>query len=376
MALITQVLDPLIDPEFAEQDAQFEKVFGTGSTYGDKVEKDCLQGYKRWSTYSIDWADDKLIIATKDSMMRLFDVERGDEISRWDGEWMSVASDPTNPHICAAVSWNGRFRVLDTRQRSDRNETFQFDVDLKKTHQSMKEFLFLCWAPDAKHIAVNNRLDQVYLLDLRQRSSNTLRVGQSMTMQHEVNQMVFASDSSSLWIGTGSSPGRIHAYPSPSLQRELGHSVVGHQYSTISMAADPSGRHIASGGADCLVCLWDPRHLVCTRTFGFATQAVTTLGFNPSGELLAWGTGGSSSSGGEKNLTIVAANTGFHYQSATPAPVQQLRWHSKRNVLAYTLNVSQLPDERDRDYTNRFRGDRGSGRDNAVVQLLSIPDNL
>merc|ERR1712187_551572 len=95
--------------------------------------------------------------------------------------------------------------------------------------------------------------------------------------------------------------------------------------------------------------LWDPRHLVCTRTFPYATQAITTLGFNQSGNLLAWGTG-QGSTGGEKNLTIVGPNTGMLYwQDITPAPVQQVRWHPKKNILAYTINVSQHADDRERD---------------------------
>jgi len=371
-ALIAQVLDPLVDPEFADQDKALGKVFGTGTSHGDELKHDYIRGFKRWSTYAVDWAGDNLLVATKDTALRLYDVERGEEINKWEGEWMSMQCDPTNPHIAAAVSWSGRFRVFDTR----RAESYQFDVDLKKTHQSMKEFLYLCWAPDGKHIAVNNRSDQVYLLDLRHRTTDTLRVGHSMSMQHEVNQMVWSTEADSLWIGTGSTPGRIHVYPVPSLQKEMAHSVVAHQYTTISLAADPSGQHIASGGGDCLVSLWDPRNLVCTRTFGYATQAVTTLGFNKTGELLAWGTGGSSSSGGEKNLTIVGANTGvLYYQQVTPAPVQQVRWHPKRNVMAYTLNVAQLPEDRDRDFShNRFRGGGHDRRDNAVVQLLTLPE--
>merc|ERR1719161_2618784 len=103
------------------------------------------------------------------------------------------------------------------------------------------------------------------------------------------------------------------------------------------MAADREGKYIASGGGDCLVTLWDPKHLVCTRTFGYAAQPVTTLGLNSSGTLLAWGTG-SGSAGGEKNLSIAGADTGaLYWQESTAAPVQFLRWHPKRNVVAFAL---------------------------------------
>ena len=383
-AFIAHLLDPLVDPQYADREQAYAKAFHR-LTDEDKC-RDYLRGFKRVSTYALDWAGDKLLIATKDNYLRLFDVENGGVEERtWLGEWMSMSIDPNNPHIAAAISWSGKCRVFDARSSS----TAVHDQDMKKTDASLKEFLFLCWSPDSRHIAVNNRSDQVYLLDLR---GKAIRIGAGISMQSEVNQMVWSGVGNALWIATGGSPGRIHVLPTPGLQKEGASSVVAHQYTTISMAVDPSGRHIASGGGDCLVALWDPAHLICTRTFGHATQSVTTLGFNHDGSLLAWGTGGSGSTGGEKNLTIVGTNSGtLHWQDNTPAPVQQVKWHAKKQTLAYTLNVSQLPDERDllrddmldrRDTRDRHMRDRGetrhamrvgSSRDAAVVHVLRVP---
>jgi len=357
-AFIAHVLDPLIDPQYAEQDLLFDKVFINSD---DQIRRDYLRGFKRSSTYGLDWADDKLLIASKDSYLHLFDAERGEEERSWSGEWHALQCDPNTPHIAAATTWNGKFRVFDTRSSS----SVIFDVDLKKTNPNMKEFLALSWSPDSKLIAVGNRQDQIFLLDLRQPGS--LRLGASRNLSMEVNQLVWTADGDSLWIATGGSPGKIHTLPTPGLQSEGAAAFVAHQYCAISLAADPQGRYIASGGGDCLVTLWDPKHLVCTRSFGYATQAVTTMGFNHTGSLLAWGTGGSSSTGGERNLTIVGANTGnLYWQDSTPAPVQHVRWHPKRNMLVYSLSISQLPDERDR----RF----GSSRDAAVVHILRMPE--
>lgn len=356
-AFIAHVLDPLIDPQYAEQDLLLDKVFINSD---DQISRDYIRGFKRTSTYGLDWAGDKLLVALKDNTMRLFDAARQEEERSWSGEWMAMQCDPNSPHTAAAISWTGRFRVFDTRSAS----SAVFDVDLKKHCQHMKEFLVLCWSPDSKFIALNNRSDSIYLLDLRHPGS--LRLGASKNMPVEVNQMVWTTAGDALWIGTGGVPGKIHTLPAPSLHSEGAQAFTAHQYTCISMAADPTGRHIASGGADCLVSLWDPKHLVCTRTFGHATQVVTTLGFNHTGNLLAWGTGGSGSSGGERNLTIVGANTGMLYwQDTTTSPVQQLVWHPKRNALAYSVNVSQLPDEHDR---------RRTSREQAVVHTLKIPE--
>lgn len=367
-ALIAHLLDPLIDPAYADEDMLYAKASaGPGD---DQVTRDYLRGFKRANTYALDWAGDKLLIAAKDSTLRLYDVEKGEEERSWQGEWMSMQCDPVNPHMAAAVSWSGRFRVFDTRVSDSKSSgAGALDVELKNTAAAMKDFLVLCWSPDGKYIAVNNRSDQVYLLDLRQTGS--LRLGTSKSMQQEVNQMAWSADGDTLWIATGGTPGKLHVYPAPSLQSEGAVQVVAHQHTTISVAADPTGRHIASGGGDCLVALWDPTHLVCTRTFGFATQSVNSLSFNHTGSLLAWGTGGSGTTGGEKNLTIVGANTGsLYWQDTTLAPVQQVRWHPKRNVLAYALNVAQLPEEGAREPFRRAP----SGRDQAVVHTLRVPE--
>jgi len=356
-AHITHVLDPWIEPQFAEQDQRYEKVFS-----GDEqLSRDYLRGFRRSSTYAIEWAGDKLLIATKDNYLRLYDPNRGGEEERaWSGEWMAVQTDIKNPFMAAAVSWGGKFRVFDTRDSSK----CVIDCDLQKTMSSMKDFLGLAWSPDSTHIALSNRSDHIYIFDLR---TAPLRLASSRSMTQEVNQMVW-SDASHLWVAAGGTPGKIHVLPAATLQGENAPQLVAHQQTSISLVADPGGKYIASGGGDCLVSLWDPRHMVCTRTFGFATQAVTTLSFNHNASLLAWGTGGLGTVGGERNLTIVGPETGvLYFQDATAAPVQQVRFHPRRNVLAYTLNASQLPEERDRRM--------GSGRDSAVVHMLKLPDS-
>lgn len=173
-------------------------------------------------------------------------------------------------------------------------------------------------------------------------------MGAQTSMQSEVNQMVWSSQGDALWVAMNGAPGKIQVFPAPSLANDNSVSLSAHQCDSISLAADQQGKYVASGGGDCLVALWDPRHLTCVRTFGYAAQLVTTLGFNKTGTVLAWGTGTSSSTGGEKNLTFVGADTGtLYWQEITVAPVVQLRWHATKNVVAYAMNVNQIPHDRD-----------------------------
>jgi THO complex subunit 3 len=274
---------------------------------------------------------------------------------------MSMQTDPSNPSVMAAISWTGKFRVFDVRSSSKHT----LDVDLKRTSSAMKDFCFLAWSPDSKTIAVNNRADQVFLLNLQ--TAGSLRLGASKDMGIEVNQMVWGPEGETLWISTGGQPGKIHVYPAPSLKTESSMSVVAHQGATVCIAADPTGKHIATGGQDCVVMLWDPKHLVCTGSFGFATQSVQNMSFNHDGNLLAWCTGGSGTTGGEKNVTIVGANTGQLYsQESTNAPAVCVKWHAKKNVLAYALNIAQLPDERDER--------RARTRDYAALHIMKVSD--
>merc|ERR1719277_791743 len=122
-AQIGQILDPLIDPAFADQELFYDKIENA------EVKKDYLRGFRRSSTYAIDWAGDKLLIATKDNALHLFDPERDEEENSWPGEWMSMQCDPNHPHVAAVVSWNGKFKVIDTRAGG----SSVYDVDLKKS---------------------------------------------------------------------------------------------------------------------------------------------------------------------------------------------------------------------------------------------------
>lgn len=369
---IGDMQDPWIDPDFAEQNERMEKAFGIdGEGERDRevkpsVEKGAVEGFKRCSIYAMDWTGDKLLVAAKDGPgIRLQDVERGVEERTWSGEWMSIRTDPNNPFVAAAVAWNGKFKLFDTRQASQS----VFDVDLKKTSPSMRDFLYLSWSPDSKNIALSNRQklrnDQIYLLGLKKGESNCLRLGSSKNMNMEVNQMVYSPSGDSLWVATGGNPGKLHIFPSDSLQKPE-RSVTAHNWTAISLACDPTGRYICSGGADGLITVWDPHQLQCMRCFLHPGQVIDKLDFNYQGTLIAWGTGA-----GERSLNLMGFNTAIPYhQDLTPATVTHLRWHGSKNVLAYSLNASQMSEDRP------HRDRRGYNKDTPIIQLLKLPDDL
>ncbi|CAE7896074.1 THO3 [Symbiodinium necroappetens] len=332
---------------------------------GPCVKKDYVAGFKRSSLYAMDWAGDKLLVAAKDGPgIRLQDVERGEEERSWPGElgWMSIRTDPNDPRIAAAVAWNGKFKIFDTRSSS----SSVFDVDLKKTAPNMRDFLHLCWSPDSKNIALSNRNDQIYLLNLKTpKGDNCLKLGSSKSLNVEVNQMAYTPSGDSLWVAAGGTPGKIHIFPSHTLQ-SCEDQVIAHNWTAISMACDPTGHYMCTGGADGLICVWEHRQPLCLRCFLHPGQVITNVDFNYNGSLIAWGTGA-----GERSLTLMGSNTAIpYYQDLTPATVTFLRWHSSKNVLAYSLNASQMPEDRP------HRDRRGYNKDTPIIQLLKEFSNV
>ncbi|CAJ1417793.1 unnamed protein product [Effrenium voratum] len=155
----------------------------------------------------------------------------------------------------------------------------------------MRDFLYLCWSPDSKNIALSNRNDQIYMLSLKTaKGENCLRLGSSKNMTTEVNQMVYSPNGESLWVASGGNPGKLQIFSSKSLQHPE-QSVPGHNWTAISLACDPTGKYICSGGADGLITVWEPHQPMCLRCFLHPGQVITNVDFNYTGSLIAWGTG-------------------------------------------------------------------------------------
>ncbi|CAK0892450.1 unnamed protein product [Prorocentrum cordatum] len=211
------------------QDRGFERIFSWAPAPNDRddpISRDFVRGFKRAFVYALDWAGDKMMVSTRDEIPPC-----GSTIQR--RRWRSVrgresgwrcrrtrTTPPSWPRSPGAASSGYGF---DTRS----SEKYVFDVDLKRTASAMKEFLSLAWSPDSKHIALNNRADQVYILNLQ--TAGSLKLGASKDMQIEVNQMVWGPEGETLWVATGGIPGKIHVLPAPSLRTESSVAVVAHQ---------------------------------------------------------------------------------------------------------------------------------------------------
>mmetsp|Transcript_36683 Transcript_36683/g.67250 ORF Transcript_36683/g.67250 Transcript_36683/m.67250 type:complete len:365 (-) Transcript_36683:44-1138(-) len=360
-AYITRTLDPLVSPKWLKQDAAYEKGFAQLEKFehSSKFGKDYIRGFRRNQATCLDWAGDHVLVATGREDLVMYD-SRGSEVRNWGGDWHSLQCNPSDPNIAACVEGGGgRFRVLDVREP----KKYIYDVDLSKISGNMNGFFTVVWSPDGHHVALNNINEELFTLDLR----GSLRLSGYLAQETAVNAIGWCALTKALWVGDAG--GKLDVVEAPELKRHA--SVQAHMGSITALAADGSGTCIAASSSDCLVSLWDPAHMVCVNTFGFATQSPQTLSFNHDCSLLAWGTGtAGASSGGEKNLTIVGTNTSaMYWQDGTSAPVHTVRFHRQKNWLAYALNAHQMQVE-DRDR----RG--GINRETATLHLLQLPPDM
>jgi len=268
-----------------------------------------------------------MIIVTKDSQLRLWNADRNSEERSWSGEWMYAECDPNSPNRTAGVTWPGRFRLVDHRQAG-----FAADVDLKALSDKLEKMLFLCWRPDSSYVAVGTKSDAVQMLDLRK---SELSLGNSMAASTEVNQMCWTVGGEAFLQAEGTSPGRIAVSRGVDLASGPMFSVVAHQSATVALCRDPTGRYVASGGADCFLNIWDARSLGCIWSCGPGTQPVTSCSFSSDGSLLAWGSGGPA---GESQVSVFGVDTKQSYlQHQCGSAATMLRFHPTMPTLALAV---------------------------------------
>jgi len=105
----------------------------------------------------------------------------------------------------------------------------------------------------------------------------------------------------------------------------------GHTSSCLSVELQPTGRHLATGGSDSIIALWDTAEWICQRTLIDMVGPVRSISFSFDGSYIL---GGSDEGTG---LEIAHVETGDHVHSVkTLGACPVVAWHPFRNILAYT----------------------------------------
>ncbi len=152
----------------------------------------------------------------------------------------------------------------------------------------------------------------------------------------QTNQTIFPPVSTPpriVLLTTGSGSIVVASYPS----LETLHTLHAHTSSCLTLALSPTGRYLATGGSDAIICLWDTHDWVCRRTLGRMVGAVKAVSFSWDG---AYVVGGSDEGNG---LEIAHAETGEYVCSVpTSLPAPCVAWHPSRYWLAYTGDAGGL----------------------------------
>jgi WD40 repeat protein len=280
---------------------------------------------KKSETECLEWIpeENRLIVVSRNGTVRLWRTDRMIEEHSFTGSWIWAEVCPDAQHLFAAVSWDGKLKVVDTRALST-----ALEHDLKKIHGDKFDKLLYCtWNRNGK-LAIITRGDLIHIID-----PTTGEVDRTIQPGMDIYSAVFDAQNR-LWVAAGGTPGKLLVYDESDTPREL----VAHAHSVMSISkCHADGKEmIVSGGADALVCLWDPVELACIRTFAESISPVTTLACSSDGALVAWGSGGSKD--GECVLSIAGVQTGHHYSSIqVPSPVTRVKWNSAGNAIAYSM---------------------------------------
>ncbi|MCJ1311456.1 hypothetical protein MMC25_005127 [Agyrium rufum] len=317
---------------------RFASVFGTlkAQTYHDPASR----GPGSHTIRTIAWSPTGHLIATgsSDRTLRIWNPEKpqvknSTELRGHTGAIERVAFDPTKEAELASVSADGTCRFWDARSKT-----------CIAVVQLGGEGLTIAWAADGKTVLCGRKDDTLIVVEWVEEetldemngtngittdtttngtngaSSNapppTPTTATATTFssfpsppkgtyvaspdQHpqttQTNQCIFPHTSPPqhmlLTSGTGSI--KICAYPS----FRLLHTLHAHTSSASCLALSPTGRYLATGGSDALVCLWDTTDWVCRRTLAGSTGAVRSVSFSFDGGYICGGSDDGGAAGG------------------------------------------------------------------------------
>lgn len=116
----------------------------------------------------------------------------------------------------------------------------------------------------------------------------------------------------------------------------------GHTGSCLSVELSPNGKYLASGGTDSLVCLYDTKDFICSRTLTDLIGPVKSLSFTWDGYYVVAGSDAEIQPGQSTGIDCYHCESGERvhtFKTAGPAPV--VAWAPTRYQLAYS-DLGQL----------------------------------
>ncbi|KAB8339332.1 hypothetical protein FH972_022265 [Carpinus fangiana] len=197
----------------------------------------------------------------------------------------------------------------------------------------------MAWRPGGSSTAgselvVGTKDDKLIALDRR-----AMKVVSEVEQRVQTNGIAFSNSGRELLLTTGEGHLKIVDWSS----LDLLHTLNAHTSACSVVQMCPRGRHIAVGGSDALITVWDTTDFVCRHSLTDMSGPVRSVSFSFDGSYLAGGGDEPTDGPGGKGIQIVHAETGETVHTiTTPNATPCVAWHPSRYLLAWSGEPSGL----------------------------------
>ncbi|KAL2137089.1 hypothetical protein VTI74DRAFT_9695 [Chaetomium olivicolor] len=236
-----------------------------------------------------------------------------------------IAFNPVKDAELCSVSSDGVVKLWDVRTKACVNEV-----------KGLGSANTLAWAPDGSSLLVGNRRGELFRI-----SPEKSAVVSSHQLSGETNQMAFCWSGDKVFLPTNEGKIRILSYPELEPVLHVNHAVKpgestefllkGHTAPCLTVELSPTGRYLATGGADSIIALFDTKDWICQRTVSRMVGPVKSISFTFDGSYVV---GGCEEGSG---LEVTHTETGDHVHTfKTVGPCEAVAWAPTRYCLAYS----------------------------------------
>ncbi|KAL2122555.1 hypothetical protein VTJ04DRAFT_3010 [Mycothermus thermophilus] len=245
-----------------------------------------------------------------------------------------IAFNPVKDAELCSVSNDGVVKFWDVRTKACVNEV----KGLGSSHT-------LAWAPDGSSLLVGNKRGELFQISPTKSAPIS-----SHKLSGDANQMAFCWSGQKVFVPTGEGTIRILSYPDLEPVFHVNHAVKegesnefvlkGHTAACLTAEMSPTGRYVATGGADSIIALFDTKDWICQRTVSRMVGPVKSISFSFDGTYLVGGCGEGT------GLEVTHTETGEHVHTfKTAGPCETVAWAPTRYCLAYSdLGVLRIID--------------------------------
>jgi THO complex subunit 3 len=276
---------------------------------------------------------------TSDKTLRVWNPERKDvknstELRGHLAAIEKIAFNPVKEAELCSVSNDGVVKLWDVRTKACVNEI----KGLGSAHS-------LAWAPDGSSLLVGNRRGEFFQI-----SPAKSAVISSHQLPVDTNQMAFCWSGEKVFVPTTEGAIRILSYPELEPAFQANHAakdgdstefmLKGHTASCLTTELSPTGKYLATGGADSIISLFDTKDWICQRTISRMVGPVKCLSFSFDGCYVV----GGCEEGSGIDVTHTESGELVH-TFKTAGPCEAVAWAPTRYCLAYgDLGVLRIID--------------------------------